>query len=37
MSAMQPGFSRIVIDNGRRSTARAPDYSELWDDDMVFA
>jgi cytosine deaminase len=26
---------RIVIDRGRRSGARVPDYSELWDDRLV--
>jgi cytosine/creatinine deaminase len=26
---------RIVIDRGRRSSARVPDYSELWDDEPV--
>jgi cytosine deaminase len=26
---------RIVIDRGRRSGARVPDYSELWDDGLV--
>jgi cytosine/creatinine deaminase len=26
---------RIVIDNGRRSSARVPDYAELWDNEMV--
>ena len=29
----RPQSDRVVIDNGRRSMARAPDYSELWDDD----
>jgi cytosine deaminase len=28
----RPQVDRIVIDRGRRSSARAPDYSELWDD-----
>ena len=28
---------RIVIDRGRRSGARVPDYSELWDDGLVSA
>ena len=28
-----PQSDRVVIDNGRRSMARAPDYSELWDDE----
>lgn len=28
----RPQADRIVIDRGHRSTARAPDYSELWDD-----
>jgi cytosine deaminase len=31
----RPQADRIVIDRGRRSTARAPDYSELWDDTAV--
>ena len=31
-SSRRPQSDRIVIDNGRRITARAPDYSELWDD-----
>jgi cytosine deaminase len=29
----RPQADRIVIDNGRRSSARVPDYSELWHDD----
>ncbi len=31
----RPQSDRIVIDNGRRSTARIPDYAELWDNDMI--
>ena len=31
----RPQSDRIVIDNGRRSSARVPDYSELWPDEMV--
>lgn len=31
----RPQVERIVIDHGRRSAARLPDYSELWDDDLV--
>ncbi len=30
----RPQSDRVVIDNGRRSMARAPDYSELWDDEL---
>jgi cytosine deaminase len=33
----RPHADRIVIDGGRRSTARAPDYSELWDDGATSA
>jgi cytosine deaminase len=33
----RPQSDRIVVDNGRRSSARAPDYSELWQDDRVTA
>jgi cytosine deaminase len=33
----RPQSDRIVIDNGRRSSARVPDYSELWRDDRVTA
>jgi cytosine deaminase len=33
----RPQADRIVIDNGRRSSARAPDYSELWRDDQATA
>jgi cytosine/creatinine deaminase len=29
----RPQSDRIVIDRGRRSRARVPDYSELWDDE----
>jgi len=25
----------MVIDNGRRSSARPPDYSELWDNELI--
>jgi hypothetical protein len=28
---------RIVIDRGRRSGARVPDYSELWHDEPISA
>ena len=28
----RPHADRIVIDGGRRSSARAPDYSEMWED-----
>jgi cytosine/creatinine deaminase len=28
----RPQADRIVIDRGRRLSARAPDYAELWDD-----
>jgi hypothetical protein len=31
----RPQADRIVIDNGRRSSARTPDYSELWDNEMI--
>src|SRR5262249_26826002 len=31
----RPQTHRRVIDNGRRSRARAPDYSELWDNEMI--
>jgi len=31
----RPQTDRIVIDNGRRSSARPPDYSELWDNEMI--
>jgi len=31
----RPQTDRIVIDNGRRSGARPPDYSELWDNEMI--
>jgi cytosine/creatinine deaminase len=33
----RPQTDRIVVDNGRRSSARAPDYSELWDHEMLCA
>ena len=31
----RPQTDRMVIDNGRRSRARAPDYSELSDNEMI--
>jgi len=31
----RPQSDRIVIDHGRCSTARLPDYSELWSDELV--
>src|SRR5262249_17482543 len=31
----RPQTDRMVIDNGRSSRARAPDYSELWDNEMI--
>jgi len=31
----RPQSDRIVIDHGRRSSARVPDYSELWGDDVI--
>ncbi len=31
----RPQSDRIVIDHGRRSSARAPDYSELWDNELI--
>jgi cytosine/creatinine deaminase len=31
----RPQSDRIVIDHGRRSLARAPDYSELWGEELI--
>jgi cytosine/creatinine deaminase len=31
----RPQSDRLVIDHGRRSTARLPDYAELWNDELV--